>query len=59
MSTHALTCYLTREYDGQTVAEMGHFYRKFDGEPATHAAELKDLAGGGNASKCCGTWWRW
>jgi hypothetical protein len=44
MSTHALTVYISREYDGDTH-DLGHLWRKFDGYPETHGADLKRLIG--------------
>jgi hypothetical protein len=46
MSTHALTVYRSREFDGETVHEVGHFFRKFDGQPTGHGRHLKLLLQG-------------
>jgi hypothetical protein len=49
MSTPALTAYLTygweRSDESKAPWEVGHFYRKFDGFPSTHVADLQRLTG--------------
>lgn len=45
MSTHAITTFKSREWDGETIREVAHFWRKFDGHPTGHGAALKRSLG--------------
>jgi hypothetical protein len=46
MSTHCLTLFTTCEFDGYEENEVGHLWRKFDGDPEVHGQALKELLQG-------------
>jgi hypothetical protein len=40
MSTHALTVFRTREFDGTNTVNVSRIWRKFDGHPTSHGRDL-------------------